>query len=377
MYFHQTLYALTQKRIYDYSDNKLKEIPDKDYSNLNEVLIGGMDSEELPDYIPKCSKIIQGDIPWVQRLTDKNNNNKNVSFYTNAFSDLPYDYYNLPTLTSPYGAINGSSLNYSIIYAGYTNIENAQYGLPYSCANGPHGDIYSGSGTEMSTPCEGLYIAVNDGYKVKFDENKTYKNTSYSFGRLEIDSRIGLKGLFITGTGISYSSDSYDYTGTIPKCISGQSSLWCATYPTVSNIKLLNNLSINVNPDFQGKFNIVKPGFYFVTFNTNVNEEQTPISKLTLRVYKEGDDWTSDTGIKELDNLDAKPLSTNPHKIGMFLSSGTYQIMAKVVDNWTKFGCAASPSKDFSSVNSNCGKCCAGNETIPAFKDNTNCRFCF
>jgi len=166
----------------------------------------------------------------------------------------------------------------------------------------------------------------------------------------------------------------------IEKCPENESHIWCATYPTVSNIKLLNNLSINVSPDAQGKFNVVRPGFYFVTFNTNVDEEQTPISKLTLRVYKEGDDWTSDTGIKELDNLDAKPLSTNPHKIGMFLSSGTYQIMAKVVDNWTKFGCTSSPSKDFGSGNLNCNTCCEDGEEKTPFQDeieNGECSQCF
>ena len=201
---------------------------------------------------------------------------------------------------------------------------------------------------------------------------------------------IKTKDLSSDPTGATYQFGKYNFLQgetidgnlkRIEKCPENESNIWCATYPTISNIKLLNNLSINVSPDSNGKFNVVRPGFYYVTFNTNVNEEQTPISKLTLRVYKEGDDWTSDTGIKELDNLDAKPIVTNPHKIGIFLSSGTYQIMAKVVDNWTKFGCASSPSKDFSSGNSNCGKCCGDEEEATPFKDEIKsdgpCSLCF
>jgi hypothetical protein len=303
-------------------------------------------------------------------------------------SNNPYRYYELEKLNSPFGAINtnGSSLN-STVYAGYTSIENAQYGLPYSCVNGHNDTIYVNGSNK--TPCEALQLNINN-YKISpatssFDADLSYGslvgNSHYenSLKRLFIKS----KSIGSVPSGATYTfPSSYNYTSSsnISECTSEDlenNYRWCAIYPTISNIKLLNNLSINVSPDSNGKFNVIRPGFYYVTFNTNVNEEQTPISKLTLRVYKEGDDWTSDTGIKELDNLDAKPLSTNPHKIGIFLSSGTYQIMAKVVDNWTKFGCTSSPSKDFSSVNSNCGKCCAGNETIPAFKDNTNCRFCF
>ena len=55
--------------------------------------------------------------------------------------------------------------------------------------------------------------------------------------------------------------------------------------------------------------------------------------------------------------------------------------MAKVVDNWTKFGCASSPSKDFSSGNSNCGKCCGDEEEATPFKDEIKsdgpCSLCF
>ena len=231
------------------------------------------------------------------------------------------------------------------------------------------------------------------------DTSELGTNSSLSYSDLvDYDYEQALKGLFIktksgsAPSGASYTISSYDglkgiNVDKIGKCPENESSIYCATYPTISNIKLLNNLSINVDPDSQGKFNVIRPGFYYVTFNTNVNEEQVPISKLTVRVYKEGDDWTSDTGLKELDNLDAKPLPTNPHKIGIFLSSGTYQIMAKVVDNWTKFGCASSPSKDFSNVISDfsnvisdCSKCCGDGEEKTPFKDeigNSQCSDCF
>jgi len=267
--------------------------------------------------------------------------------------------------------------------------------------NGDSQVYVSGTNGGWKDSCDALYFNNSNSNIYIYPAISTSELGSNSYSSLaDHDYRYALRHLFLktksfSDSGASYTADSYNFfegeqigliNYKIQKCSEGESHTpeeWCAYYPTISNIKLLNNLSINVDPDSQGKFNVIRPGFYYVTFNTNVNEEQVPISKLTVRVYKEGDDWTSDTGLKELDNLDAKPIATNPHKIGIFLSSGTYQIMAKVVDNWSTYGCASSPSKDFSSVA--CKKCCNNSEQgapLPAFKDqNKNdknyCEQCF
>lgn len=81
-----------------------------------------------------------------------------------------------------------------------------------------------------------------------------------------------------------------------------------------------------------GKFDVAKNGFYFISFNSNVDAEQVPISKLTIRVKETDDFFTSNTGINTFTNIDPKPNTNNPHKIGTFLSAGTYQIMIKYSD---------------------------------------------
>jgi len=130
-----------------------------------------------------------------------------------------------------------------------------------------------------------------------------------------------------------------------------------------------------------GKFNVTKNGFYFVSFNSNVDAEQVPISKLTIRVKENNDFFTSNTGINTFTNIDPKPNTNNPHKIGTFLSAGTYQIMIKVEDNWLKYGCASNPVKDFSSHS--CSECCNNTNLeylSDAFVDKPsfeNCKQCF
>lgn len=129
-----------------------------------------------------------------------------------------------------------------------------------------------------------------------------------------------------------------------------------------------------------GKFNVTKNGFYFVSFNSNVDAEQVPISKLTIRVKETNDSFTSNTGINTFTNIDPKPNTNNPHKIGTFLSAGTYQIMIKVEDNWLKYGCASNPVEDFSS--NYCSECCndTGTPKLNPFMDddsNEECYNCF
>ena len=259
--------------------------------------------------------------------------------------------------------------------------------IPYSCINGTHGTVYNGA-SEVD-PCDDVYFGSD--FKMYINYGNTNIQSSFALGedRIEVnnnndiyDYKEALKHLFIKTSGVYNSSDGYDYTSSIPKCgTSGASSYFCATYPTVSDIKLLTNLGINMDVNSNNKFNVTRPGFYFITFNTTVDEDQVPISKLTIRMYKEGDDWTKSTGIKEFDNIDAKPNAADPHKIGVFLSVGTYDIMVKVKDNWTKYGCASRSGKDFGSVTTDCGKCCDDSEnydTTP-FKDDTNskCNLCF
>ena len=158
---------------------------------------------------------------------------------------------------------------------------------------------------------------------------------------------------------------------------------FCAVYPTISNIKLLNNLNIAVPVDSNGKFNVSKGGFYFISFNSNVDAEQVPISKLTIRIKGEEDSFTENTGINSFTDIDPQADTNNPHKIGAFLANGTYQIMVKVEDNWSKYGCA-SPNKDFSSANSNCGQCCNNTDVdhysspfVDFNNDFNKCEVCF
>jgi len=283
------------------------------------------------------------------------------------------------------------------VYAGSAPNNGDQYGFPYSCKNGTHVDwiriqTTSNGGTWGISPCEALYF--NDsasGTKISVatttatfnyaEENKKY-STIENWGDNYTES-LYLRHLFIKTSDVDMDNTSttvsqHDYSGltTRDPNVSSDDILnqcsnntrtpetdFCAVYPTVSNIKLLNNLNIAVPVSSDGKFSVSKGGFYLVSFNTNVDAEQVPISKLTIRIKGEEDSFTDNTGIKTLTNIDPQADTNNSHKIGAFLADGTYQIMVKVEDNWSKYGCASSPSRDFSSATSNCGQCCNNTDT--------------
>ena len=88
---------------------------------------------DLDKYVPKCTKIVQGIIPWVDRVS--NSSYSLVDFFGEGESDNVFSNYVLGSSHPPFGAINSSDniISSENIYAGSGIDSNAKFGLPLSC----------------------------------------------------------------------------------------------------------------------------------------------------------------------------------------------------------------------------------------------------
>ncbi len=77
---------------------------------------------------------------------------------------------------------------------------------------------------------------------------------------------------------------------------------------------------------------ISEPGIYNLTFNSNIDIEQQPLS--TIRI-----DWGDGT-IQIINNQTHRPSGTAPHRIYHYYQEAinASEIEVRVVDNWEKFG---------------------------------------
>jgi hypothetical protein len=376
---------------YDYEDDEC--IGDgKEW--INDII--GDDSTgclmDLDQYVPKCTRIIQGETPWVKRVT---NSNLSMLDYKNNDPDYEGDnvfqYYEKGLPGDPFGAIKlvGDELIDNTAYAGSPLSDNSgdkykQYGFPYSC-NSFYRTANIAGGPKNT--CSILYLDEDEnrimvlGYNEEDPSDLTvqhfYDLSGVNYGATSIGNNNWewpniidyLKHIWVRLKEIVGGDDqSYDFTENEedlpPNYLAidkdqddrPSSTSFYARYPRIENITLTDSNGQPVDKEGDD-WKVQNPGYYTLSFNTDVDAEQTPITKLIIRIFKEGSDWTNADGIISQFNIDNLPDNNNPHRITKPLSSGDYKIVVKVVDNWGFYKCDG--LNGFGS-NYNCDSCCIG-----------------
>ena len=110
---------------------------------------------DLDKYVPKCTKIVQGITPWVDRVSNSPHNL--VEFFDEPNTDNVFSKYVLGSSHPPFGAINssGNIISSENIYAGSGIGTNAKFGLPLSCNS--FGKKFVKSGVVNLDTCGLLY----------------------------------------------------------------------------------------------------------------------------------------------------------------------------------------------------------------------------
>ncbi|MFA5644203.1 MAG: hypothetical protein WC928_01595 [Patescibacteria group bacterium] len=351
---------------------------------------GGACLMELDKYVPKCTRVVRGIIPWAQRL-------KSSSVGLNKYLSTGFAVfikYVLGLPGTPFGAINtqGKILNSdSVVYAGSALSSGGLYGFPYTCKSFSKTIIPPFSGNW--TPCDFLYF---DGQKIRVlnpnnlssptDYSNNYLPISYSGGYNEFEhyfSRLFLKAKEVTNNSPLYdynytrtgSGDQFQTPGLVETRIDYKHQ---AVKPKIENVTLKDSLGQPISPS-AGAITISTPGFYTISFNTEIDAEQVPIKKLVLRVKKFDSDWTNSESseIIEFYNINPSPNINNPHQVARYLSAGYYTILVKVEDNWDFYHCVDTADK-FSSMGTegNCYECCVEKSFTKKNDVDTSCSLC-
>lgn len=381
-YGDQSLCKSLGGKYYDCKDTTKIKCPQTPTPRKNACLL------PIDKYVPICSKVVQGEVPWSQRLkTAPYNIAAYAATSTGANSSshdamyFPNSYY-LNTTGIPFGAVvtNGDSLNASsTVFAGSAPVEGAKYGIPYSCVDNDKTSYISGQTTENKN-CSNMYF---NGSKVVVAKNMTELNEAGKDGKRYTATTTGaiyqfkniLKVIWLKVSAIIGGS-SYNFSnvesGQYDTVVSTTASKVSATdfkavLPKVSNITLsplfssgLLNAKSKI-PSTNNVYKIEKAGFYVLSFNTTVDAEQMPIKRLSVRIKSTdhiSDMWVKDNAVIDLYNIDPMPDSSNPHKIVRYLQKSEegqgYYILIKLEDNWGFYQCLGHPNSSFSE--SNCCK---------------------
>ena len=366
------------------NNEDLCESLDGKYYNCSNAAIKCPDGKDnacllpIDKYVPICSKVVQGEIPWSQRLkTSLYSISNYTATSTGANSSghgaiyFPNNYYR-NTASLPFGAIitNGDSLNASsTVFAGSAPIEGAKYGLPYSCVDNGRTSYVSGQTTENNN-CSNMYF---NGSKVVVAKNQSELASASAEGRMYTATTTGVIYQFknilkviwlkvsaiIGGSSYNFSNvESGQYDTVVSTTASKVSATdFKAVLPRVTNISLSPLLSfgtltanLKITPN-NSVYRVNKSGFYSLSFNTTVDAEQMPIKRLSVRIKNTEDaldKWKSSNAVIDLYNIDPMPDSNNPHKIVRYLQVGDYYVLIKLEDNWGFYQCLGHPKSSFS-----------------------------
>ena len=355
-------------KYYDCADSTKIKCPQTPTPRKNACLLS------IDKYVPLCSKVVQGEIPWAQRLKTSPYSIASYSASANSSGHdaiyFPHKYY-LNTASVPFGAIitNGDALNASsTVFAGSAPIEGAKYGIPYSCVDNDKTSYISGQTTENKN-CSNMYY---NGSKIVVAKNQSELVSAGKEGRRYTATTTGaiyqfkniLKVIWLKVSAvIGGSSYNFSKVGNITggDIVSTTASKVSATdfkavLPKVSNITLsplfssgLLNAKSKITSS-NGIYKIDKAGFYVLSFNTTVDAEQMPIKKLSVRIKQNSisDAWNNEKSVISLYNIDPMPDSNNPHKIVRYLQAGDYYVLIKLEDNWGFYQCLGHPNSAFS-----------------------------
>lgn len=327
---------------------------------------------EVDKFIPKCTKFVRGDIPWVDRL---NNSTLSIRDYVNVNTSTlllpssPFNNYKLGLTGSPFGAIinNGSQITEtSLVFAGSKPTSANYFGFPYSCNS--YGKTVNINNSFVNS-CASLFfnnsvqtpkISARYGSNINLEESYLY-STGDSY-------KDKLKHIWLKTSPVTSDSDySYIANSNFPISFTTNSNRvpeekYEAVLPDIvtnngEKIRLFSSIGLEINSDNNQKFTVTSPGFYTISFNTRVDKEQTPISKITIRIKENAQTWTKGVGQNIIINkVDPMSDPQNPHRLIKYLPQGVYQILVKVEDNWGFYRCAGLGG--FDGNNSDCDNCC-------------------
>jgi hypothetical protein len=351
--------------------------------------------KKIEDYSPKCTKIVQGEAPWVQRLKSSTYSVGAHEYYsdpshfavgpqaTMPLPDKPLYYYNLSTPGAPFGAIvnSGAPLSdSSTVFAGIGSATLASggkyYGLPYSC-NSAGRTVFNNN----SYPGSCAFLYFDNGVKVFNPANDVYSNISErNYWEMQVTQPFNfkdyLKQLFLKVVSIKgTSTDAYDYTAGTANAIGDKvgsrdhETDYIAVRPiiatsTPNEVRLTNAIGVPVNKDID-VYEVESAGFYTLSFNTIVDLEQVPLSEVIVRMKKSGTSWTANEGFVKLSNIDpVPPESGGAHKVFRYLTPGDYNILIKAKDNWGFYNCVGLSGFVGAVAGTPCSDCCVKNEFL-------------
>ena len=338
---------------------------------------------EIDKYTPVCSKVVQGEIPWVQRLKT---GPYNVMVYAKSANTDPQNDYNdryfpnsyyLNTLSLPYGAVvtNGGFIDSTDtsapVFAGSAPREGDKYGLPFSCDSKDRSSYMSGYDSNYNN-CNILYF---NGEKIVVAKNKTELEKARGDGRVypNISSYTDFEGFQFKNLlkslwlKVSAVIGGYSYDNSYAANASNRIDLiegprtnateFKAVKPKISNVTLHPLLSsgllsskAGISPN-NSVYKIEKSGFYVLSFNTSVDAEQAPIKRLSVRIKSTdhaSDTWNNEKAVINLYNVDPLPNPAQTHKIVRYLQEGDYYVLIKAEDNWGFYHCLGLPGNGFS-----------------------------
>lgn len=388
---------------YDYAEQEVCESLDGKYFNCssdNIICPSGRQSAcllEIDKYTPVCSKVVQGEIPWVQRLKT---GPYNVMVYAKSANTDPQNDYNdryfpnsyyLNTLSLPYGAVvtNGGFIDSTDtrapVFAGSAPREGDKYGLPFSCDSKDRSSYVSGYDSNYNN-CNILYF---NGEKIVVAKNKTELEKVRGDGRVypNISSYTDfegfqfknlLKSLWLKVSAVigdSSYDNSYASVSNHIDLIEGprtNATEFKAVKPKISNVTLHPLLSSGLLSSKTGispsnsVYKIEKSGFYVLSFNTSVDAEQAPIKRLSVRIKSTdhaSDIWDNEKAVINLYNVDPLPNPAQTHKIVRYLQEGDYYVLIKAEDNWGFYHCLGLPNSD------DLNYCCAASDVFASKND--------
>lgn len=272
----------------------------------NGATVSGCFVPDIANFKPKCSSFVQGYSPWVNRL-------KTSLTQGALFSTTPYSsYYNLPI---PFGLAQSKINGFLGIL---TSLDGS--GFPYNCSGGDW--------------CKYLHYDGANEFSLSVSSIGPYvSNTGSSIYDL-------LRQLFLKVKTVATGSNLYDFSyggisQDIGSCTGGvrTNNAWCAIYPSISNVSLKDSSGNTIN-QVSKTFTITKSDFYTLSFNTTIDMEQAPISRVSI-------DWGDNEACVLVSNVDSKPSATDPFKFVYQLSPGNYSIRIKIEDNWNFWSCWA------------------------------------
>ena len=364
--------------------------------------------KEINEYTPVCSKIVQGEIPWAQRLKSSNysvgahkyyadypDNSPNAQSPTSPEMNLPLHYYNLSTPGAPFGAIvnSGSPLaSSSKVFAGIGSAALAAsgkyYGLPYSCDDNNQ-TVYLGASVSTSS-CAFLYF--DNGVKVFNPANMTHADIDdrdyLEMRESDFYFKDYLKHLFLKTVNIKGDPTSeYNFTAGTSNAILSKvgprdyETDYKAVRPSIATttpneVRLTNAIGVPVNKSGD-IYEVESAGFYTLSFNTIVDLEQVPLSEIIVRMKKSDTSWTANEGFVRLSNIDpVPPESGGAHKVFRYLTPGNYNILIKAKDNWGFYNCVGLSGFVGAVANTPCGDCCITREFKDPSPQNDPCNNC-